>query len=150
MAETLEPILPQVPVEEIAVHIGRAGLCMGDEARAAVLPDGRVGVFARVRRPFLGLFPMRREGYLGHFGPMASQILAPALTEGVPLRLRIVVLTPEHLATAGPPEIFVSVWGVSRQMAPYLADPGLYVSAPAEPDNTPGASTVRLDPAYGS
>lgn len=132
MAERLEPILPQVPVEGIAVHIGRAGLCMGDEAQAQLLSDGRVGIFARVKRPFLGLFPMRRPTYLGHLGPVAAQVLAPALAEGVALRLRVVVLTPEHLATSGPPEIFVSVWGDPRQIAPYLNLPDLFVPPPLE------------------
>lgn len=132
MPERLEPILPQVPVEGIAVHIGRAGLCMGDEAQAVLLPDGRVGIFARTRRPWLGLIPMRRPTYLGHLGPVAAQVLAPALAEGVGLRLRVVVLTPEHLATSGPPEIFVSVWGDPRQLAPFLDIPDLYVPPPLE------------------
>ena len=120
MSERLDPILPQVPVEGIAVHIGKAGICMGDTADARLLPDGRVGIFAEVRSRFLGLFPMRRMGYLGHLGPVATQILAPAMMEGVPLRLRIVVLTPEHLATSGPPEIHVSVWGDHHRMAPFV------------------------------
>lgn len=143
MAERLEPILPQVPVEGIAVHIGRTGLCMGDEARAALLPDGRVGIFARIRRPILGLIPARREGYLGHLGPVATQILAPALMEGLSLRLRIVVLTPEHLATSGPPEIFVSVWGDVRQLAPYLAIPDIFVPPPAEETDTLAEPMLR-------
>lgn len=141
MAERLEPILPQVPVEGIAVHIGRAGLCMGDEAQAQLLPDGLVGIFARVKRPLLGLIPARRPTYLGHLGPVAAQVLAPALAGGVALRLRVVVLTPEHLATSGPPEIFVSVWGDPRQIAPYLHLPDLFVPPPLE-----DLAAVRQDP----
>lgn len=147
MAERLDPILPQVPVEGIAIHIGRAGLCMGDEAHAALLPDGRVGIFARTRRPFLGLWPMWRDTYLGHFGPVAAQILAPALAEGIPLRLRVVVLTPEHLATLGPPEIFVSVWGDARQLAPHLALPDLFLPHPALADAAGLADGPTLRPA---
>ncbi|MFE3836793.1 hypothetical protein [Pseudogemmobacter sonorensis] len=121
MAERLEPILPQVPVEGIAVHIGRARLCMGDAVRATLLPQGKVGIVGRVRRPILGFIPAWRETYLGHLGPLAESILAPALAEGVGLRLRVVQLTPEHLATSGPPEIHVSVWGDPRLLAPFLS-----------------------------
>ncbi|VDC28000.1 hypothetical protein [Pseudogemmobacter humi] len=120
MSERLEPILPQVPVEGIAIHIGRAGLCMGDIAEARLLEDGRVGIFAVVKRPVLGFIPARRPTYLGHVGPVAAQILAPALMEGLMLRLRVVVLTPEHLATSGPPEIHVSVWADPHKLAPFL------------------------------
>src|SRR5690606_27988007 len=106
MAERLDPILPQVPVEGIAVHIAKSGIGMGDTAQAVLMPDGRVGVYALVKKRWLGLFSTRKLGYLGHMGPIPEQVLAPALAEGVSMRLRIVVLTPEHLATNGPPEIY--------------------------------------------
>ncbi|WP_157970992.1 hypothetical protein [Pseudogemmobacter bohemicus] len=127
MTDRLEPILPQVPVEGIAVHIGRAGICMGDMAEARLLPDGRVGIFAMARQRILGIFPVRRVSYLGHLGPVAERILAPALIEGLMLRLRIVVLTPEHLATSGPPEIHVSVWADPQRLAPCLSPDALFV-----------------------
>lgn len=131
MPDRLEPILPQVPVEGLAIHIGRARLSMGDAAEARLLPDGRVGVFARVYRPFLGLVPMRRVTFLGHLGPIAAGIVAPALLEGAPLRLRVVSLTPEHLAGSGPPEIYVSIWGDPRLLAPFLDVPPLPRLTPA-------------------
>lgn len=134
MSERLDPILPQVPVEGIAIHIGKAGLCMGDAASAALLPDGRVGIYAVVKRPRFGFIPMRRQTYLGHLGPVAAHILAPALAEGVPLRLRVVVLTPEHLARSGPPEIYVSVWGDHHRMAPFLRMPELDLGEPFLPE----------------
>ena len=147
MAERLDSILPQVPVEGIAIHIGRARLCMGDEARARLLPDGRVGIFARVWRPRLGIIPSWRETYLGHLGPIPEQVLAPALAEGVPLRLRVVVLTPEHLAHAGLPEIHVSVWADQRLIAPYLALPEFYLPAPPLTATTAEDDGGKLSPA---
>ena len=111
MTERLEAILPQVPVEGIAVHIGRAGIWM-------------------VRRRLMGISPVRRMSYLGHLGPVAERILAPALIEGLMLRLRIVVLTPEHLATSGPPEIHVSVWADPYRLAPCLSDDALILPEP--------------------
>ncbi len=131
MSERLEPILPQVPVEGIAVHIGKAGIGMGDLAEARLLPDGRVGIFAMIRRRVLGFIPSRKVSYLGHLGPVATRILAPALMEGLMLRLRIVVLTPEHLATAGPPEIHVSVWADPQRLAPWLDLDEIYMTAGA-------------------
>ncbi|NPD16960.1 hypothetical protein HOY34_17345 [Xinfangfangia sp. D13-10-4-6] len=127
MSERLEAILPQVPVEGIVIHIGKAGIGMGDLAEARLLPDGRVGIFAVIRQRVLGIFPTRRMGYIGHLGPVAERILSPALIEGLLLRLRIVVLTPEHLATNGPPEIHVSVWADPQRLAPWLDLGALYV-----------------------
>lgn len=139
MHDILEPILPQVPVEGIAVHIARAGLSMGDPAQARLLPDGRVGIFALVRRRFLGLIPRRRTGYLGHLGPVAAQIVTPALLDGTLLRLRIVQLTPEHLAGAGAPEIEISIWGDPRLLAPFLNVPDAFLD-PDEPPRPPAES----------
>ncbi|MBP9183462.1 MAG: hypothetical protein KBF78_10040 [Fuscovulum sp.] len=133
MREIMEPILPQVPVEGISVHIGRSRLSMGDAVTARLLPDGRVGVFAQVQRPFLGLVPFRREAYLGHLGPIAAQVLTPALLDGASLRLRVVMLTPEHLMGAGQPEIHISVWGDPRLLTPFLDVPELFHAEPAPP-----------------
>ena len=138
MSERLEPILPQVPVEGIAIHIAKAGICMGDPVQARLLPDGRVGVFGLIRRPILGIFPSRRISYLGHLGPVAEQILAPALMEGLMLRLRVVLLTPEHLATSGPPEIHVSIWADPYKLAPFLTSEALDLPAfDSEPRRDP-------------
>ena len=117
MSNRLETILPQVPVEEIAIHIGKSGLSLGDNAEIRVLKDGRIGVFARVRHRILGLIPQWRLDYLGHLGPRAAQVLKPALAQDESFRLRIVVLTPEHLATSGPPAIHVSIRGNPHRLS---------------------------------
>ena len=123
MHDIMEPILPQVPVEGIALHIGRSGLSMGDAAEARLMPDGRVGIWAPLSRPFLGLVPRKRYVRLGHLGDVAQQIVAAALEINAPLRLRVVMLTPEHLAGSGQPEIHVSVWGDPRLLTPFLDVP---------------------------
>ena len=99
---------------------------MGDPAEARLMQDGQVGIWARVRRPVLGIWPSRRDTYLGHLGPVAGQIVTPALLEGAPLRLRIVMLTPEHLAGSGEPEIHVSIWGDPRLLTPFLDVPEVF------------------------
>jgi hypothetical protein len=138
MSDTMEPILPLIPVEGIAIHVARAGLSLGDTAEARLLPDGRVGIFARLRRPFLGLIPRQRVGLVGHLGPVAGQILTPALIDGAALRLRIVTLTPEHLSSSGEPEVGISVWGDPRLLTPFLDVPELFV-----PDEAPEAPRPR-------
>ncbi|MBK8440831.1 MAG: hypothetical protein IPL38_15445 [Rhodobacter sp.] len=150
MHDIMEPILPQVPVEGITLHVGRSGLSMGDAAEARLMADGRVGIWARVQRPVLGLLPRRREGRLGHLGPVAGQIVTAALEDGAPLRLRVVMLTPEHLAGSGEPEIHVSIWGDPRLLTPFLDVPEAFRAAeqprPAEPftqDGTPPAKGGR-------
>ena len=123
MHDITEPILPQVPVEGIVLHVGRSRLSMGDAAEARLLPDGRVGIWAEVRRSWFGLVPRRVVVRLGHLGDVAGQIVASALNSGAPLRLRVVMLTPEHLAGSGRPEIHVSVWGDPRLLTPFLDVP---------------------------
>jgi len=129
MHDIMEPILPQVPVEGITLHIGRSGLSMGDPAEARLMPDGRVGIWAQLSRPFLGLVPRKRAVRLGHLGDVAQQIVAAALEVGAPLRLRVVMLTPEHLAGSGRPEIHVSVWGDPRLLTPFLDVPDAFQPA---------------------
>lgn len=136
MHDIIEPILPQVPVEGIALHVGRSRLSMGDAVTPRLTPEGLVGLWARVFRPWMGIVPLWREGYIGHLGPMASQILAPALEKGLTLRMRVVMLTPEHLAGSGQPEIHVSVWGDPRLLTPFLetiAPPPAEEPPPAKP-----------------
>ena len=145
MHEVMEPILPTVPVEGIAVNISRSGLSMGDRCEARLMPDGQIGIFGRVRQPILGLIPHWRDAYLGHLGPMAGQVLTPALLEGASLRLRVVQLTPEHLAGTGMPEIMISVWGDPRWLTPFLAVPAAFV--PDHADDAMAAETTDPRPA---
>lgn len=136
MHDILEPILPQVPLEGIAVHVARSRLSMGDTVGARLMADGRVGIWGRVCRPVLGV-PLWREAYLGHIGPLAGRILTPALIEGAALRLRVVVLQPEHLAGDNPPEIHISVWGDPRLLVPFLDVPDLFGPDMVVPDEDP-------------
>ena len=115
MHDMLQPLIHKAQVHGLRIHVGRAGLCLGDTAEAVPLDDGTVGVVAQVRAPFLGLFPRQRREVLGRLGPAAARILMPEITEGRPLRLRIVGLTPEHLAGPQGPEVHVSAWGKLRE-----------------------------------
>jgi hypothetical protein len=82
-------------------------------------------VYARLSQPILGLIPRHRTGLLGHLGPVAEEIVAPSLAHGDALRVRIIDLTPEHLANGYGPEVYISVWGDPRHLNPALEAAGL-------------------------
>lgn len=114
MPDPLQTILPMTRLIELRVHIARTGLSIGDTAEAALMTDGRIGIFAPVQRYRLGLIPHRPTRLLGLLTPAAASLIAPALGAGEPFRIRIVGLTPEHL---GPePEIHVSIWGDPKRL----------------------------------
>lgn len=139
MTDAKLPLIHKAPVEELRVHVARTGISIGDPAWLERLTDGRVGVFARLRQPILGLIPRHRSGLLGHLGPIAEEIVTPSLAHGDALRVRIIDLVPEHLANGYPPEIYISVWGDPRHLQPVLlstglmADPGFAVTEAASP-----------------
>lgn len=120
MTDAKLPLIHKAPVEGLTVHVARTRLSIGDTAWLDRLSDGRVGVFARVRQPFLGLIPRHRPALLGHLGPLAEEIVSPSLAHGDDLRVRIIDLTPEHLANGFPPEVYISVWGDPRHLQPVL------------------------------
>jgi len=121
MPDAKLPLIHKAPVEGIAVHVARAGLAIGDTAWLDRLTDGRVGVFARLSRPILGLIPRLKPGFVGHLGPLAEEIVAPSLAHGDSLRVRIIDLVPEYLANGHPPEVYISVWGDPRHLQPLVA-----------------------------
>jgi len=120
MSDSKRPLIHKAPVEGLVIHVARTGLSIGDGARLERLSDGRIGVFARLRKPILGLIPHHREGLIGHLGPAAEEIIEPSLAHGDDLRVRIIDLTPEHLANGFPPEVYISVWGDPRHLQPML------------------------------
>lgn len=129
MQDVFQPLIHKAAVHEIAVNIARAGLSIGDEAELHALPDGRIGVFARLSRRLLGLIPRQVTVHIGTLGPQARAFLSPAVEGGESLRVRIVGLTPEHLTVeGGRPEIHISVWGNPRHLAAQPFD----TAAPAE------------------
>jgi hypothetical protein len=129
MTDAKLPLIHKAPVEDLVIHVARTGLAIGDHAWLDRLGDGRIGVFANLRQPFLGVFPRQRRGLLGHLGPMAEEIVAPSLAHGDDLRVRIIDLTPEHLANGYPPEVYISVWGDPRHLNPILEAAGLMPGA---------------------
>ncbi|NHB76413.1 hypothetical protein [Rhodobacter calidifons] len=134
MSDAKLPLIHKAPVEGLAVHVARTGLAIGDSARLDRLSDGRIGVFARLRKRILGVIPHHREGLVGRLGPVAEEIVSPSLAHGDDLRVRIIDLVPEHLANGFPPEVYISVWGDPRHLQPILSAVDL---PPAPPDPTP-------------
>jgi hypothetical protein len=130
MTDAKLPLIHKAPVEGLAVPVARTGLAIGDTAWLDRLTDGRIGVFARIRQPILGLIPRQRAALLGHLGPLAEEIVAPSLAHGDALRVRIIDLVPEHLSNGLPPEIYVSVWGDPRHLSPVLDAVGRAEAAP--------------------
>lgn len=120
MTDAKLPLIHKAPVEGLTIHVGRTGISIGDTAWLDRLTDGRIGVFARIRQPLLGLIPRQRPALLGHLGPLAEEIVSPSLAHGDPLRVRIIDLVPEHLANGYPPEVYISVWGDPRHLQPVL------------------------------
>lgn len=119
MHEMMQPLIHKAAVRDIAVHVARTGLSIGDEAMLHHLPDGRIGVFVRLHRKLLGIIPRSITVLAGTLGPKASDLIGGAVERNEALRVRIVGLTPEHLAADGlGPEIHVSVWGDPRHLSP--------------------------------
>ena len=130
MSDSKLPLIHKVPVEGLLINVARAGLVIGDKAEIDRLPDGRIGVYARVRKPFLGVFPRRRTVLIGHLGPSVEDILSPSLSHGDSLRIRVIDLTPEHLSNGFPPEIYISVWGDPRHLTQTVGAPEAFQSLP--------------------
>lgn len=117
MQHPYQPIIHKARLHGLAVNVGRTGLSLNDAAELQQNEQG-IGVHAMLQRPFLGLIPRQKRIYLGQLGPAASALVAPHLDRGGPLRVRIVGLTPEHLAGTDGPEVHVSVWGVLDTVIP--------------------------------
>ncbi len=147
MTDAKLPLIHKAPVEGLQVNVARAGIAIGDTAWLDRLTDGRVGVFASLRQPILGLIPRQRAGLVGHLGPVAEEIVAPSLAHGDALRVRIIDLVPEHLSNGFPPEVYISVWGDPRHLQPILLATGL---ADNLQDPPPPGKFANLKPAYGS
>jgi hypothetical protein len=147
MTDAKLPLIHKAPVEGLVIHVARTGLAIGDTAWLDRLTDGRVGVFARLSQPILGLIPRMRPGLIGHLGPMAEEIVAPSLAHGDALRVRIIDLVPEHLSNGFPAEVFISVWGDPRHLQPILQAAGL---ADDLETSAPQGRFSSLKPAYGS
>lgn len=138
MNDLLQPLIHKAAVRDIAVHVARTGLSIGSEAALLPLPDGRIGVFARLDRRFLGVIPRKVTVLIGVLGPQASALIAPAVERDELLRVRIVGLTPEHLTAPGlGPEVHVSVWGDPRHISVWAKDGSVTTPKPLKSENAP-------------
>lgn len=132
MQDIIEPIIHKATVYDLTMPLKSTGLSIGDTAELRLADDDRIAVYAHMsqRRFFIRRSVLRHFGYLG---PSATVLLDPILRRGDHLRVRIVGLTPEHLATNGQAEMHVSVWGTARHF---------YVTKP----KAPGKSTAAPAP----
>lgn len=148
MTDAKLPLIHKAPVEDLVIHVARAGLSIGDTAWLDRTRDGRIGVFALLRQPILGFIPRQRPGLIGQLGPVAEEIVAPSLAHGDDLRVRIIDLVPEHLANGNAPEVYISVWGDPRHLQPILNLMGTGQEPPAQDTGSPPA-TPRARPLFG-
>lgn len=116
MQDILQVLIHKAPVQELQLHIGKSGLCIGDAAELHLQEDGRIGIFAQAKRPLLGILPRRSLRHLGQLGPAATAVMTEPLQHGDHLRVRIVGLTPEHLSPNGVAEVYISVWSNTHRM----------------------------------
>jgi hypothetical protein len=110
MQDIIEPIIHKAAVIELEISFKDTGLSIGDAAELHLNEEGRIAVYAVVsRRNFL--IRRRRLTRIGYLGPQALPLLLPTLRKGDYLRVRVVGLTPEHLAPDGRAEMSISGWG---------------------------------------
>ncbi len=129
MQDIIEPIIHKAAVTALEISFKDTGLSIGDPAELHLGEDGRIAVYAVVsRRSFL--IRRRRLTRIGYLGSQAVPLLSPALRRGDYLRVRVVGLTPEHLAPEGRAEMSVSVWGNISHLLNKKAKPAAPQSAP--------------------
>jgi hypothetical protein len=113
LQEIIEPIIHKAAVIDLQIPLKPTGLSIGDAAELHLGDDGRISVYTHIsKRSFL--FRRRVLAHVGFLGPQAGPLLSAALRRGDHLRVRIVGLTPEHLAPNGKSEMHISVWGTTR------------------------------------
>ncbi len=140
MQDNLQPIIHKAPVNQLRLRLAQSGLSIGDKVEMRPLDHGGIGVFATLRRRWLGLFSRRVDMLLGELAESASNVVAPALERGDVLRVRIVDLTPEHLARDSTPGLHISIWGDPAHMASPGTRPPAAASDSSGADTPPPAS----------
>ncbi|MES2433093.1 MAG: hypothetical protein V4586_04635 [Pseudomonadota bacterium] len=116
MQDILQVLIHKAPVQDLQLHIGKSGLCIGDAAELQLQTDGKIAIHAQAKRPLLGLLPRRTLRHLGFLGPAATAVMTEPLRHRDHLRVRIVGLTPEHLSPSGAAEVYISVWSNTHRM----------------------------------
>ena len=134
MFEPMQVILAKTTLTALQVHIGKSGLAIGDSVYLRLMDDGQIGVIAKLTHYRLGLFPYKAQTLVGLIPPIDRASLLPHMSGAETMRVRIVTLTPEHLAPDRRAELAVSVWGVMRFVrAPTASRPAVKTAPPPEP-----------------
>lgn len=114
MQGIIEPIIHKAAVKDLTYPLRNTGLSIGDACELHLGDDGRIAVYVYLlKRRFL--IRRRVQALIGYLGTQANPLLVPALRRGDALRVRLVGLTPEHLATSGKAEMHISVWGNTQR-----------------------------------
>ena len=138
MQDILQVLIHKAPVQDLKLHIGKSGLCIGDAAELHLQPDGKIGIFAQAKRPLLGILPRRSLRHLGQLGPAATAVMTEPLQHSDHLRVRIVGLTPEHLSPSGAAEVYISVWSNTHRMM-NVRPPAKAATGPVPPNRVQGS-----------
>lgn len=86
MHDMLQPLIHKAQVHGLRIHVGRAGLCLGDTAEAVPPTMARWATCSAAPRAVSGLLVSGARCWSPC--PAAARILMPEITEGRPLRLR--------------------------------------------------------------
>ena len=144
MHEPLQIILAKSTLTALQLHVGKSGLSIGDSAGLSLRDDGQIGVLATLTRYRLGLLPYRSQVLIGLIPLHDRAQLLPHMANADSMRVRVVALTPEHLAPDHRAEIAISVWGIMRFVpAPSGARPP---TQPAPPDAKPAEAKPGIPP----
>lgn len=114
----MQVILHKTAVEKLEVSLMATGISLGDAMRLEEDESGEICVCFHRRASWLALIGRpARWLRLGHLCEEAGQLIAPALRDGVELRVRVVEISPAHLSGRDRDALHLSVWGDRTRLA---------------------------------
>lgn len=114
----MQVILHKTAVEKLEVPLMATGVSLGDALRLEEDESGEISVSFLRRASWLALIGRpARWLRLGQLCEEAGQLIAPALRDGVELRVRVVEISPAHLSASDRDALHLSVWGDRARLA---------------------------------
>ncbi|KPQ06626.1 MAG: hypothetical protein HLUCCA12_10090 [Rhodobacteraceae bacterium HLUCCA12] len=108
----MQVILHKTPLLPAAETPPSLGLELGDAVELEAEAEGTVRASIWRHGMWLPLVGRRaRRVPLGHLRPEAAELVAPALSQGTDLRVRVVEICPAHLSEDGRDYVCLSIWG---------------------------------------